>query len=449
MIKRYTHPEMGRIWSDQRKYETWLQVEIAAVDAMARAEIVPAEAARDIRERAAFEIARIEEIEQITQHDVVAFTTAVAEHVGPSARWLHFGLTSSDVVDTAQALQMREACDLILKGLDTLLDAVQTRAKEHRRTPMIGRTHGVHAEPMTFGLKLALWYAELGRDVTRVRRARDVVSVGKLSGAVGTFAHLPPTIEADVCQNLGLEPAPVSSQVIQRDRHAELLTALAVTGSSIEKFALEIRGLQKTEIGEVEEPFAQGQKGSSAMPHKRNPVGCEQLVGLARLLRANAGAALENNALWHERDISHSSVERVILPDSFSVLDHMLRRFTRIVAGMMVYHERMLENLERSGGVVFSGSVLLELARRGVSREQAYEWVQRNAMRAFHERCAFKTLLLADADVMRVLAPAELDRAFDLNELLQHVDYVFGRVFLSHNNVVSQSKTVGAGFSGP
>ena len=333
MIPRYTNPEMGRIWSDQRKYETWLQVEVAAVDAMARAGIVPADAARTIRERAAFDIARIEEIEQVTQHDVIAFTTAVAEHVGPAARWLHFGLTSSDVIDTAQAIQMREACDVLLRDLDGLMQTLRSRAEEHRRTPMIGRTHGVHAEPMTFGLKLALWYAELARDVTRIRRAREVISVGKLSGAVGTFAHLPPAVEADVCRSLGLEPAAVASQVIQRDRHAELLSALAITGSSLEKFALEIRGLQKTEIGEVEEPFAKGQKGSSAMPHKRNPIGCEQIVGMARLLRANAGAAFENNALWHERDISHSSVERVILPDSFIALDHMLRRFTRIVAG--------------------------------------------------------------------------------------------------------------------
>ena len=429
MIPRYTHPDMGRIWSDQRKYETWLQVEIAAADAMARAGIIPSDAARDIRERAAFDIPRIEAIEQITQHDVIAFTTAVAEHVGPSARWLHFGLTSSDVIDTAQALQMREACDVILRDLDALMQAVHARAEEHRRTPMIGRTHGVHAEPMTFGLKLALWYAELTRDVARIRRARQVAAVGQLSGAVGTFAHLPPSIEADVCRTLGLEPAPVSSQVIQRDRHAELLSALAITASSLEKFALEIRGLQKTEIGEVEEPFAKGQKGSSAMPHKRNPIGCEQIVGLARLLRANAGAALENNALWHERDISHSSVERVILPDSFIALDHMLRRFTRIVAGMVVYPERMQRNLDLSGGVVFSGTVLLELARRGVSREQAYEWVQRNAMRAFHEKRSFKSLLLADADVTGVLPPPDIERAFDLDEQLRHVDQIFDRVF--------------------
>jgi adenylosuccinate lyase len=429
MIPRYTGAEMGRVWSDQRKYETWLQVELAAVEAMARAGIVPPPAARDIRERARFDIARIEEIEQITQHDVIAFTTAVAEHVGPSARWLHFGLTSSDVIDTAQALQMREGCDLILQSLSALMQAVRARAEQHRTTAMIGRTHGVHAEPMTFGLKLALWYAELGRDVERLGRARQAVSVGKLSGAVGTFAHLPPTVENDVCRTLGLEPVPVASQVIQRDRHAELLSTLAITASTLEKCALEVRGLQRTEIGEVEEPFAQGQKGSSAMPHKRNPVGSEQIVGLARLVRANAGAAFENNALWHERDISHSSVERVILPDSFIALDHMIRRFTRIVRGMIVYPDRMRENLERSHGVVFSGTVLLELARRGVSREQAYDWVQRNAMRSFTERRDFKTLLLADPEVTAVLEPAEIERAFDLGEQLRHVNHIFDRVF--------------------
>jgi adenylosuccinate lyase len=294
---------------------------------------------------------------------------------------------------------------------------------------MIGRTHGVHAEAMTFGLKLALWYAEWLRDIARVRRARETVRVGKISGAVGTFAHLDPAIEADVCRRLGLEPAPISSQVIQRDRHAELMTALAITAASLEKFALEIRGLQKTEIGEVEEPFGKGQKGSSAMPHKRNPVGSEQIVGLARLIRANAMAALENVALWHERDISHSSVERVILPDSFLALDHMIRRFTRIVSGMVVYPDRMLENLNRSRGVVFSGQVLLELARRGVSREQAYEWVQRNAMRSFHDQRDFKALLLADADVTNVLPAPDIEKAFDLKEQLRNVDAVFKRVF--------------------
>jgi adenylosuccinate lyase len=420
---------MGRIWSEQRKYETWLQVEVAAAEAMAAAGIVPPDAARDLRTKGGFDIGRIEEIEKTTQHDVIAFTTSVAEQVGPSARWLHFGLTSSDVVDTAQALQMVEACDLILANMDGLAAAIKARAEEHKHTPMIGRTHGVHAEVMTFGLKLALWYAELGRGIQRVRRARETVRVGKVSGAVGTFAHLDPAIESAVCERLGLQPAPISSQVIQRDRHAELLSALAITAASLEKFALEIRGLQKTEIGEVEEPFGKGQKGSSAMPHKRNPVGCEQIVGLARLVRANAMAALENIALWHERDISHSSVERVILPDSFIALDHMLRRFTRIVSGMVVYPERMRQNLERSRGVVFSGQVLLELARRGISREQAYEWVQRNAMRSFVEQTEFKPLLLADADVTDVLPAAEIEKAFDLKDQLRNVDAVFKRVF--------------------
>ena len=431
MIPRYTNPEMGAIWSDQRRYETWLEVELAAADAMADAGIVPPEAARELRAKARFDVSRIEEIEQVTQHDVIAFTTAVAEHVGPAARWLHFGLTSSDVLDTAQAVQMRQACDLILKDLAGAMDAVRTRAEEHRYTPMIGRTHGVHAEPMTLGVKLALWYAELQRAVDRVLRARDTVSVGKISGAVGMFAHLDPQIEARVCERLGLQPAPVSSQVIQRDRHAELLSALAITAASLEKFAVEVRGLQKTEIGEIEEPFGKGQKGSSAMPHKRNPIGCEQITGLARLLRGNATAALENVALWHERDISHSSVERVILPDSFIALDHMLRRFARIVRGMVVYPERMKENLQRSRGVVFSGTVLLELARRGVLREQAYEWVQRNAMRAFHEQKDFKQLLLLDPDVVKVLTREEIEKAFDLNDHFRNVDAIFERVFAS------------------
>jgi adenylosuccinate lyase len=438
---------MGRIWSDQRRYETWLLVETAAADAMADAGIIPPDAARDIRERGTFDIARIDEIEQTTQHDVIAFTTAVAEHVGPSARWLHFGMTSSDVIDTAQALQMRDACDLILADLDALSNVIRDRALEHRRTPMIGRTHGVHAEPMTFGLKLALWFAEVARDIERVGRARAAISVGKLSGAVGTFAHLPPEIEAGVCRRLGLEPAAVSSQVIQRDRHAELLGALAIAGASLETFALEIRGLQKTEIGEVEEPFGKGQKGSSAMPHKRNPIGCEQIVGLARLLRANAHAALENVALWHERDISHSSVERVILPDSFIALDHMLRRFTRIVHGMVVYPDRMRENLNRSRGVVFSGTVLLELAKRGVSREQAYDWVQRNAMRSFDERRDFKALLLADPDVTRVLAPADIELAFDLDQQLKHVDRILDRVFATTSNAEPAATTARRGGS--
>ena len=429
MIPRYTRPEMGAIWSDARRYETWLEVELAATDALAAAGQVPAADARELREKASFDIARIEEIEQVTQHDVIAFTTAVAERVGPAARWLHFGLTSSDVLDTALALQMRQACDLILQDVDALAEAIRKRAEEHRVTPMIGRTHGVHAEPMTLGVKLALWYAEVARGRERLLRARDTISVGKISGAVGMFAHLDPSIEAAVCRRLGLQPAPVSSQVIQRDRHAELMAALAILAASLEKFALEIRGLQKTEIGEVEEPFGRGQKGSSAMPHKRNPIGCEQITGLARLIRGNAVAALENVALWHERDISHSSVERVILPDSFIALDHMLRRFTKIVAGMVVYPARMMENLARSRGVVFSGTVLLELAKRGVSREQAYEWVQRNAMRSFAEQRDFKDLLLADAEVMKVLGRDGIEAAFDLDGQLRNVDAIFARVF--------------------
>jgi adenylosuccinate lyase len=434
MIARYTNPEMGAIWSDARRYQTWLAVEIAAAEATAEAGVIPAEAAREIRDRARTIdverlIPRIEEIERTTQHDVIAFTTAVAEQIGPAARWLHFGLTSSDVLDTALAVQMRDASDVILRLMEGLAATIRARAEEHRRTPMIGRTHGVHAEPMTFGLKLALWYAEVRRGIERVRRARAAIGVGKLSGAVGTFAHLNPRIEALVCARLGLEPDPVSSQVVARDRHAELLAALAVAAASLEKFALEVRGLQKTEIGEVEEPFGKGQKGSSAMPHKRNPIGCEQICGLARLVRANALAAMENVALWHERDISHSSVERVILPDSFMALDHMLRRFTRIVSGMVVYPERMRENLDRSRGVVFSGTVLLELTRRGASREQAYEWVQRNAMRSFHEGLEFKRLLLADPDVTRLMTAAEIERAFDLDEQLRNVDVVFERVF--------------------
>jgi adenylosuccinate lyase len=429
MIPRYTGKQMGAIWTEQRRYEAWLEVELAATDALAAAGLVPADDARTLRERAAFDIARIEEIEQTTQHDVIAFTTAVAEKAGESARWLHFGLTSSDVLDTALALQMREACDLILADIDAALQAVQRRAEEHRDTPMIGRTHGVHAEPMTFGVKLALWFAELQRGRVRVARARETIAVGKISGAVGMFAHLDPDIERAVCRSLGLAPAPVSSQVIQRDRHAELLTSLAILAATLEKCALEIRGLQKTEIGEVEEPFGRGQKGSSAMPHKRNPIGCEQITGMARLVRANAMAALENVALWHERDISHSSVERVILPDSFIAVDHMLRRFTRIVTGMVVYPARMLENLGRSRGVVFSGTVLLELAKRGISRELAYEWVQRNAMRSFHEQRDFKQLLLADADVMKVVERGVIDEAFDLTAQLKHAATIFDRVF--------------------
>ena len=432
MIPRYTPLEMGRLWSDQHKYDTWLRVESAAADAMADHGLIPLDAARDIREKGKVDAARVDEIERTTQHDVIAFTTAVAEHVGASARWLHFGMTSSDVIDTAHALQMQASVDLLLKDLSVLLRVVRDRADEHRRTPMIGRTHGVHAEPMTFGLKLALWFTELVRDYDRLVRAREAISVGKLSGAVGTYAHLDPSIEQAVCDALGLTPAPVASQVVQRDRHAELLSTLAITAASLEKFAVEVRGLQKTEIGEVAEPFAKGQKGSSAMPHKRNPIGCEQITGLARLVRGNAMAALENVALWHERDISHSSVERVIVPDSFCALDHMVRRFTRIVRDLVVYSERMRDNLERSRGVVFSGTVLLELASQGVSREDAYVMVQRNAMRSHDEALDFKSLLLGDAEVMAVLSNDDISQAFDLDVQLRHVDAIMDRAFASH-----------------
>ncbi len=429
MIPRYTPPEMGRIWEEQRKYETWLAVECAAADAMAAHGLIPKEAADDIRTLGAVDAARVDEIEQVTRHDVIAFTTAVAEHVGPSARWLHFGLTSSDVLDTALAIQLRESCDVLLGDLKRLEDAVAVRADEHRHTAMIGRTHGVHAEPMTLGLKLALWFDQLRRDHARIARAQETISVGQISGAVGTYAHLDPAIEESVCATLGLQFAPVSSQVIQRDRHAELLSALAIAAATLETIALEIRGLQKTEIGEVQEPFARGQKGSSAMPHKRNPIGCEQITGLARLVRTNALAAMENIALWHERDISHSSVERVIFPDSFCALDHMVRRLTTIVTGLVVHPDRMLENLGLSRGVVFSGTVLLELARRGVSREEAYTWVQRNAMRSHDERLDFKGLLLADPDIAGALTSDEIEQVFDLAVQLRHVDLILTRVF--------------------
>ncbi|PYQ14980.1 MAG: adenylosuccinate lyase, partial [Acidobacteria bacterium] len=333
MIPRYSRPEMARIWSDQNRFATWLKVEIAATEALSEAGVVPPEALAAIKSKARFDVARIDAIEKEVQHDVIAFVSDVAESVGPEGRWLHYGLTSSDVVDTALALLMREACDLVARDVSALMDAVRERAFQHKDTPMIGRTHGVHAEPMTFGLKMALWHAELQRDLARVEQARQTIAVGKLSGAVGTFSHLPPEIEEAVCARLGLAPAPVSSQVLQRDRHAQVMTTLAIVAAGLEKFATEIRALQRTEVREVEEPFGEKQKGSSAMPHKRNPVGAEQVSGLARLVRSNALAALENVALWHERDISHSSVERVIVPDSFLVLDHMLRRFTEIVKG--------------------------------------------------------------------------------------------------------------------
>jgi len=429
LTDRYTHPAMGHLWSEQKKFETWLAVEIAAAEAMAAEGIVPAEAVREIKKKAGFSIERIDAIERQVQHDVVAFTQAVAETVGDAGRWIHFGLTSSDVVDTALALRLRDAADLILVDLDALLEVLRNRAFDHKRTLMVGRTHGVHAEPMTFGLKLALWYAEVERGRERVARARETVAVGKLSGAVGTFAHLPPSVEEKVCRSLGLKPAPISSQVLGRDRHAEMLGALAILASTLDRIAVEIRSLQRTEIREVEEFFDKDQKGSSSMPHKRNPVGCEQISGLARVIRSNSQAALENITLWHERDISHSSAERMILPSSFILTDHILRRMTDILNNLIVYPERMRQNLESLRGLVFSGQVLLELAKRGLSREEAYRIVQRNAMAAWNGKEDFKSLLEKDPDIKGRLSTEELNETFDYQSQMRQVDTIFQRVF--------------------
>jgi len=429
MIRRYSRPEMARLWSDESRFGAWLQVEIAATEVLADQGVVPKAALEAIRTKARFDTARIDEIEKEVQHDVIAFVSNVAENVGPEGRWLHHGLTSSDVVDTALSMLMRDALDLIAADLDALLLAVRDRAIEHKKTPMIGRTHGVHAEPMTFGLKLALWYAELVRHRRRLAAARATIAVGKLSGAVGTFSHLGPDVEEAVCEKLGLKAAPIASQVLQRDRHAEVMTSLALVAASLEKFATEIRALQKTEVREVEEPFKAGQKGSSAMPHKRNPVGCEQVTGLARLVRANALAALENVALWHERDISHSSVERVIVPDSFLALDHMLRRFTGIVKGLVVNVERMRRNLEAGRGLVFSGQLLLDLTAKGLKREDAYHIVQGHAMEAWRTEGDFKKRIEGDPEVRKNLSEDEIAQVFRLERYLSHVDVLFHRVF--------------------
>jgi len=429
MIPRYTRPEMGRLWSDENRFATWLEVEVATTAVLTERGIVPESALQAIKQKARFDVSRIEEIEREVQHDVIAFVSCVAENVGPEGRWIHYGLTSSDVVDTALAILMRDACDLTAVALEKLVDAVKERAFRHRHAAMIGRTHGVHAEPMTFGLKMALWYAELERHRERLAHARRTIAVGKLSGAVGTFSHLDPDVEAAVCARLGLTPAPVSSQVLQRDRHAQVLTTLALVAASLEKFATEIRALQKTEVREVEEPFGKGQKGSSAMPHKRNPVGCEQVSGLARLVRSNALASLENVALWHERDISHSSVERVIVPDSFLALDHMLHRFTRIVSGMTVDEARMKRNLDLGRGLVFSGQLLLELTARGMRREDAYRVVQGHAMEAWRHEGDFHKKVREDPEIRGILTEGEIDEVFRLERYLTHVDDVFARVF--------------------
>ena len=429
MIPRYSRPEMARLWSDENRFATWLEVEIAATEVLVGRGTVPKEALAAIKAKARFDVARIEEIEREVQHDVIAFVSCVAESVGPEGRWLHYGLTSSDVVDTALAILMRDACDLVRADFLDLMEAVRERAFRHKHAPMIGRTHGVHAEPMTFGLKMAVWHAELQRQLSRLDRARANIAFGKLSGAVGTFSHLPPEVEEAVCTRLGLLPAPASSQILQRDRHAEVMTTLALIAASLEKFATEIRNLQKTEVREVEEPFGSGQKGSSAMPHKRNPVGCEQVAGLARVVRANALAAMENVTLWHERDISHSSVERVIVPDSFLALDHMLARFTRIVKGMTVDEARMRRNLDLGRGLVFSGQLLLELTAKGMRREDAYRVVQSHAMEAWKSEGDFRQRVLADPEVRKVLSESEIEGVFRLERYLTHVDAVFDRVF--------------------
>lgn len=431
MIARYTRPEMGAIFTDENRYAIWLEIELLACEAQANLGAIPKEAVPVIRQKAKFDIRRINEIEAEVKHDVIAFLTSVGEFVGPDSRFIHLGMTSSDVVDTALSVQMKQAGELLLKDLQTLRDVLARRAKEFKMTVMIGRSHGIHAEPTTFGLKLALWYDETKRNITRLQSAIKTISVGQISGAVGTFAHLSPRVEEYVCGALGLAPAPVTTQVIQRDRHAEYLTTLAVIGSSLDKFATEIRHLQRTEVLEAEEYFSEKQKGSSAMPHKRNPITCEQISGLARVLRGNAQAALENVALWHERDISHSSVERIIVPDSCIVLDHMLTKFTSIIDKLLVYPDQMKNNLEITHGLLYSQPVLLALAKKGMKREDAYRIVQRNAMDVWKSKKNFKEMLKADPEISAVLSDGDLDEAFDPKKSLTHVDEIFQRVGLS------------------
>ena len=429
MIPRYTRPDMGRIWSDENRFRTWLTVEVAATETLAEAGMVPKDAARAIRKRANFDLQRIHEIEAEVRHDVIAFTTAVAEIVGPEARWFHYGLTSNDVVDTAQALLIGQASAIIATDLERLSEVLKRRAWEFKDTPMVGRTHGIHAEPITFGFKLANWYSETQRNIERFRRASEDMRVGKLSGAVGTLAHLSPELEEKICARLGLKAAAVSSQVIQRDRHAYYLATLAVIASTLDKIATEIRHLQRTEVREAEEFFSEKQKGSSAMPHKRNPVTFEQISGLARVVRSNAQAGFENVALWHERDISHSSVERVIIPDSTTLLDYMLQKTSNLIDTMFVYPERMKRNLESTGGLVFSGQLLLDLVEHGVSREDAYRMVQSNAMRAWKEDLNFHDLVLKDKEITRRVPRQQIEHAFDLKRQLRNVDKIFARVF--------------------
>jgi adenylosuccinate lyase len=429
MIHRYTLPEMGGLWSEQNKFQKWLDVELAVCEVHAEMGTIPREALREINSRAKFSVERINEIEKTTNHDVIAFTTNLAESIGAAARFVHFGLTSSDVVDTANALLLRDSCDLLLAKLDQLMAALKQRAFEFKDTPQVGRTHGIHAEPTSFGLTFALWYDEIRRHRARLERARETVAVGKISGAVGAFAHLDPIVEEKVCARLGLKAAPVSTQIIQRDNYAEYLNTLALIASSLDKFALTVRHWQRTEVREAQERFAKGQKGSSAMPHKRNPIISERICGIARVIRANSLVGMENVVLWHERDISHSSAERVVLPDSSIGLDYILQKTVSLIEGLVVYPERMRENLAATRGLIFSGQLLLVLTKKEVSREVAYDLVQQNAMRVWDEDKDFQELVKGDAEIARYLSADEIDRVFSLDTYLKNVDAIFKRVF--------------------
>ncbi|SNZ15838.1 Adenylosuccinate lyase [Terribacillus aidingensis] len=430
MIERYTREEMGKIWTDENKYRAWLEVEILACEAWSDLGIIPESDVKALRENASFDINRILEIEQETRHDVVAFTRAVSETLGEERKWVHYGLTSTDVVDTALSYILLQANEIIRKGIVDFIDILETKAKEHKHTVMMGRTHGVHAEPTTFGLKLALWYEEMKRNLERFDAAADTIQYGKLSGAVGTYANIDPYVEKYVTKKLGLKPAPVSTQTLQRDRHAQYMSTLALIATSIEKFATEIRGLQKTETREVEEFFAKGQKGSSAMPHKRNPIGSENMVGMSRLIRGHMVTAYENVALWHERDISHSSAERVILPDATIALDYMLSRFSNIVKNLTVFPENMKRNIDRTYGVIFSQRVLLALIDKGMSREQAYDIVQPKAMEAWETQTHFKQLIEAETEIAAFLSQEEIDDCFDYTYHLKNVDQIFHKIGL-------------------
>ncbi|PYS70071.1 MAG: adenylosuccinate lyase [Acidobacteria bacterium] len=429
MITRYTLPEMGALWSEQNKFQKWLDVEIAVCEVHAEMGTIPVDALEQIKTRASFSVDRINEIEKTTNHDVIAFTTNLAESIGEASRFVHYGLTSSDVVDTANALLLRDATDILLKKVDALIESLKRKAFEYKNTPQVGRTHGIHAEPTSFGLTFALWFDEMRRNRERLLRARDVVAVGKISGAVGAFAHLDPSVEEKVCARLGLKAALVSTQVIQRDVYAEWLSTLAIIASSLDKFALNVRHWQRTEVREAQERFTKGQKGSSAMPHKRNPIISERICGMARTIRANSIVGLENVALWHERDISHSSAERVVLPDSSIALDYILQKATNLIEGLVVYPKRMLENLNATRGLIFSGQLLLALTNTGISREDAYELAQRNAMRVWDEGEDFLTLVKADADITARLSAEEIERVFSLDHYLRNVDVIFERVF--------------------